>query len=85
MSRKPTGPRDGAANDEIMDSAGMQQHTEITPDPGKTAPMTTAPAFDIWLERQIKTLFAACSDEPDQILVELVRREFAKREGKVTE
>lgn len=47
--------------------------------------MTTAPAFDIWLERQIKALFAACDDEPDQALIDLIRHEFAKRDGKVTE
>lgn len=48
-------------------------------------PMTTSPDFDRWLDRQIKILLAACGDTPDQALVDLIRREMAKKSGKVTE
>jgi hypothetical protein len=85
MSRKPTGSRDGAANDEGTSLADIRQDPAIASDSSKVLPMTTAPAFDIWLERQIKALFAACDDEPDQALIDLIRHEFAKRDGKVTE
>lgn len=90
MPRKSNGSEDGAANDEPGDAPNLRQGVDMTLNCGdlqplKTAPMTTAPAFDIWLERQMKTLFAACDDEPDQALVELIRREFAKRDDKVTD
>jgi hypothetical protein len=39
----------------------------------------------MWLERQMKTLVAACDQAPDQKLIDLIRREFAKRAGKVTD
>lgn len=92
MPRKVNGSEYSAANDEIAADLAMTGSHQSTATPGKIlgkagnpAHMATAPAFDIWLERQIKTLFAACDDEPDRDLVELIRREFAKREDKVTE
>ena len=33
----------------------------------------------------MKTLLSACDQVPDQKLVDLIRREFAKRDGKITD
>nr|WP_298689385.1 hypothetical protein [uncultured Dongia sp.] len=51
----------------------------------RAVPMTTSPAFDLWLERQMKTLMAACDHTPDQKLIDLIHREMGKRDGKITE
>ena len=78
MSRKPNGPERPANNG----SAGNGQ-APVTR--AAQLPMTTSPAFDMWLERQMKTLIAACDQAPDQKLIDLIRREFAKRDSKVTD
>jgi hypothetical protein len=88
MPRKANGSEENAAHDEIaagLAMTGPPQGAAMPGNKGKPPHMATAPAFDIWLERQIKILFAACDEGPDRDLVELIRREFAKREDKVTE
>jgi hypothetical protein len=88
MPRKVNGSEENAANDvpaADLSMTGQPQGATAFGNVGKSPHMATAPAFDIWLERQIKTLFAACDDEPDRDLLELIRCEFAKREDKVTE
>ena len=84
MSRKSAGTGEGAANDErVMDEFGNTP--TFGDDSADVLAMTTSPAFDIWLDRQMKTLLAACDTKPDHFLVDLIRREFAKRQRKVTE
>lgn len=78
MSRKPNGS--GHPDNRAPADSGQNPASPAMP-----LSMTTSPAFDMWLERQMKTLIAACDQEPDQKLVDLIRREFAKRDGKVTE
>lgn len=100
--RKGKGWEDGGvspANDTSLDAApGL-----ITPghaDPGLAAPAPgpgtaavpvpmTSPAFDRWLERQMKMLFAACEEPADEKLIKLIREDFANNPaasdpGKVT-
>ncbi|WP_374649732.1 hypothetical protein [Dongia sp.] len=50
-----------------------------------TSHMTTSPAFDRWLELQMKILFAAAESPPDPRLLELIRQAFPNAEDKVTE
>ncbi|WP_303980811.1 hypothetical protein [Dongia mobilis] len=78
MSRKPN----GSGRPDSKGQTGIGQHP--TP-PAAPLSMTTSPAFDMWLERQMKTLLSACDQVPDQKLVDLIRREFAKRDGKITD
>lgn len=79
MPRKRNGPA-SPAND-LLAGKG------VFPLPGASlaAPMTTSPAFDLWLERQMKSLIAACDQTPDQRLIDLIHRELGKREAKITE
>jgi|JI10StandDraft_1071094.scaffolds.fasta_scaffold43609_4 hypothetical protein len=78
MSRKPNGSGRPANN-------GSAENGQSPVSRPAQASMTTSPAFDMWLERQMKTLVAACDQAPDQKLIDLIRREFAKRAGKVTD
>jgi hypothetical protein len=79
MPRKRTGPASPA--NELLAGKG------VLFDPGSSSavPMTTSPAFDLWLERQMKILIAACDHTPDQKLIDLIHRELGKREVKITE
>jgi hypothetical protein len=74
MPRKRTEPT-SPANDGEFSATGF----------ARSVPMTTSPAFDQWLERQMKTLISACDLTPDQKLVDLIRREMGRRDGKITE
>ncbi|MBK8161279.1 MAG: hypothetical protein IPK59_21850 [Rhodospirillaceae bacterium] len=78
MSRKPN----GSGHPDKCGPAvnGQKPVSQLSP-----LSMTTSPAFDMWLERQMKTLLAACDQEPDQKLVDLIRRACAQRDGKVTD
>lgn len=83
MPRKLGGSDGGPANDEpAVDVPGV---AAIPPKSAQILSMTTSPAFDLWLDRQMKFLLAACTDAPDQALVDLIHRELAKRDDKVTE
>lgn len=45
----------------------------------------TSPAFDCWLERQVRSLFTACEEPADPQLIALIRRGFPNDADKVTE
>jgi hypothetical protein len=82
--------RDGQNNDRSSRGAGgsnpvFQDDIATACAPPENLTMATSPAFDAWLDRQIKSLLSACDSTPDPALVELVRSEFAKRENEVTD
>jgi hypothetical protein len=67
---------DSPANDTSLDAApGL---ADPPPGPSKMAASTlmTSPAFDRWLERQMKMLFAACEEPADEKLIKLIREAF---------
>lgn len=43
-----------------------------------------SPAFDLWLDRQLKLLFAAAETPPDMRLLELIREAFPDGKDKIT-
>lgn len=85
MPRKINGSRDAPANDSPEMLAMPESATESVGSSVGKVSMTTSPAFDKWLDRQMKTLLAACDSKPDQALLDLIRREFSKTDDKVTE
>jgi hypothetical protein len=72
---------DSPANDTSLDAApGL---ADLPPGPSATAASTlmTSPAFDRWLERQMKMLFAACEEPADEKLIKLIREAFPNDPG----
>lgn len=45
----------------------------------------TSPAFDKWLDRQMRLLFVACEEPPEAPLIKLIHRTFSAKSKKVTE
>ena len=62
---------------------------DALPEPASNLPDTTSlatsPAFDRWLERQMKLLVAAAESPPDPKLLELIQQAFLPEESEVTE
>ncbi|WP_374383209.1 hypothetical protein [Dongia sp.] len=50
----------------------------------KKARSGSSPAFDVWLERQLKLMFAAQETPPDMRLLELIREAFPDAPDKIT-
>jgi hypothetical protein len=72
---------DSPANDTSLDAAaGPAAPAPMPGAPASSLPMTS-PAFDRWLERQMKTLFAACEEPADEKLIKLIREAFPNDSG----
>lgn len=85
--RKGRGWQDGTdspANDAPLDAAAGLSDISPAESASAVATMTTSPAFDRWLDQQMKALFAACEEPADPKLLELIRRTFPPGQDKVT-
>lgn len=72
---------DSPANDTPLDAAaGISEPAPGPGAPASSLPMTS-PAFDRWLERQMKMLFAACEEPADDKLIKLIREAFPNGPG----
>jgi hypothetical protein len=62
---------------------------DALPEPARKLPyansLVTSPAFDRWLERQMKLLMAAAESPPDPKLLEVIQQAFLPDEDEVTD
>ena len=72
---------DSPANDTSLDAAAPASDPISGSATASGPALMTSPAFDRWLERQMKTLFAACEEPADDRLIKLIREAFPKDPG----